>query len=91
MIGGAKQQNPRSKNKNVHLAKIFIMSRKNYLVVGGSSGIGLSLVKKLSHEGHGVMVISRRAENLRGLSNVAHLPKDILADDINDSELHKRH
>ena len=63
------------------------MSRKNYLVVGGSSGIGLSLVKKLSHEGHGVMVISRRAENLRGLSNVAHLPKDILADDINDSEL----
>ncbi|MBD3750262.1 MAG: SDR family oxidoreductase [Sphingobacteriales bacterium] len=36
----------------------------NYLVVGGSSGIGLALVKKLSAEGHQVFSASRKKGDL---------------------------
>lgn len=51
--------------------------QQNYLIVGGTSGIGLELVKRLSADGHSVTVISRKNENLDGLSNVTHLAKDV--------------
>ncbi len=60
---------------------------KNYLIAGGSSGIGLELVKKLSAEGHQVLVVSRTGENLAGLAGVTHLHKDLLIDEITESEL----
>ncbi|MEZ4935166.1 MAG: SDR family oxidoreductase [Saprospiraceae bacterium] len=63
------------------------MPNKNYLVVGGSSGIGLSLVKKLSAEGHQVLVISRNAQTLSHLPNVTHLEKDLLTDEVLEGEL----
>lgn len=63
------------------------MSSKTYLIAGGSSGIGLALVKKLNAAGHHVTVISRTGDSLAGLPNVTHLPKDVLTDDISDSEL----
>ena len=63
------------------------MSNKNYVIIGGSSGIGLSLVKKLGQKGHQVTVISRTSEELAGLSNVTHLQKDILADEVDKDEL----
>jgi len=63
------------------------MSNKTYLIAGGSSGIGLALVKKLTAAGHHVTVISRTGGNLAGLPNVTHLQKDLLTDDISDSEL----
>ena len=37
---------------------------KNYLIIGGSSGIGLSVVEQLLQEGHRVIVIARQQRNL---------------------------
>jgi 3-oxoacyl-[acyl-carrier protein] reductase len=53
-------------------------SGKNILVVGGSTGIGLELVKKLSVEGAAVFSASRHAGELP--ESVKHLPLDITAD-----------
>lgn len=50
---------------------------KNYLVVGGTSGIGLELTKLLSSEGHTVYVLSRNATNIDDLENVYHLNIDV--------------
>jgi len=63
------------------------MTNKTYLIAGGSSGIGLELVRKLSAQGHEVIVVSRTGESLAGLPGVTHLPKDILTDDISEAEL----
>ncbi|KAB1063972.1 SDR family NAD(P)-dependent oxidoreductase [Salibacter halophilus] len=52
----------------------------NYLVVGGSSGIGLALTKKLAGEGHTVYVASRTSDNLDGIENVYHLEIDVTKD-----------
>lgn len=63
------------------------MSDKTYLIVGGSSGIGLELVKKLSAAGNHTLVLSRNGNSLAGLPNVTFLPKDVLADDLSENEL----
>lgn len=54
------------------------MSNKTFLVVGGTSGIGLELTKllKLSKE-HKVIVLSRTNKNLDGLSNIEFYNLDI--------------
>jgi len=53
------------------------MQDKHYVVVGRSSGIGFALVKLISQAGRKVIVYSR-TENLAGLTNVSHIPLDIL-------------
>lgn len=63
------------------------MSNKTYLIAGGSSGIGLALVKKLTAAGHQVTVISRSNDSLSGIPNVTHLQKDVLTDDISAGDL----
>lgn len=63
------------------------MSKKTFLVAGGSSGIGLELVKKLSRESHEVWVVSRTGDSLAGLPGVRHLTKNVLSDDLSESEL----
>lgn len=63
------------------------MAKKEYLVAGGSSGIGLALVKKLAGEGNQVTVVSRTNEALAGLPHVSHLKKDLLSDDLSEAEL----
>lgn len=63
------------------------MSKKTFLVAGGSSGIGLELVKKLSKESHEVWVVSRTGDSLAGLPGVRHLTKNVLSDDLSESEL----
>ncbi len=63
------------------------MSNNIYLVAGGTSGIGLALVNKLANEGNQVLVISRKPDNLAGLPNVTHLQKDLLHDELVESEL----
>lgn len=63
------------------------MHQKEYLIAGGSSGIGLALVKKLSEEGHRVLVLSRTGNSLEGLNGVVHLTKDLLADELSEGEL----
>ena len=50
--------------------------KKNMLLIGGSYGIGLALVKAL-HQDHNVIIASRSKEGLTGL-DVTHLPYDVL-------------
>lgn len=58
---------------------------KNIVIIGGSNGIGLSLVKELEGN-HNVFVASRTNENLNGL-NVTHIPFDVLTDTLDASQL----
>ncbi|NER11477.1 NAD(P)-dependent dehydrogenase, short-chain alcohol dehydrogenase family [Muriicola jejuensis] len=58
---------------------------KNILLIGGSHGIGLELVRLL-HETHNVFVASRTAEDLSSLS-VTHIPFDVTKDDLDLSKL----
>lgn len=51
---------------------------KNYIVIGGTSGIGLEIVRNLSASGHQVHVLSRTVRNLDELSNVNHTVWDAL-------------
>lgn len=55
---------------------------KNFVVVGGSKGIGLGIVERLSADGHNVTVLSRTANQLGSLSGVTHLKVDVTTDDI---------
>ena len=63
------------------------MESKNYLIVGGSHGIGLGIVKKLLNRGAHVTVISRSPGELSGLSNVTHLAADVTTDAIESDQL----
>lgn len=58
------------------------MQDKNYLVVGGTSGIGLEVVKQLAAEGANLFVLSRTNKNLDGIANVQHLEGDVTQDDL---------
>jgi NAD(P)-dependent dehydrogenase (short-subunit alcohol dehydrogenase family) len=51
----------------------------NFVVVGGSSGIGKDVVNKLIDEGHHVINISRRPSDLLGVENII---VDIAKDEI---------
>ena len=59
--------------------------KKNTLIVGGSSGIGLALAKDLSEDNQ-VFVASRSNDSLSGLS-VTHIPYDVETDGLNTSLL----
>ncbi|MEM1119854.1 MAG: SDR family oxidoreductase [Bacteroidota bacterium] len=63
------------------------MQGNNYVIVGGSSGIGLELVKNISAAGGNVTVFSRTSDSLAGLSGVTHVATDILADEMDTSSL----
>jgi NAD(P)-dependent dehydrogenase (short-subunit alcohol dehydrogenase family) len=58
---------------------------KNILLIGGSHGIGLALVKELQHENN-VYVASRTNENLADLK-CTHFPFDALTDTLDKSKL----
>ncbi|MBS1685070.1 MAG: SDR family oxidoreductase [Bacteroidetes bacterium] len=51
---------------------------KDYIVIGGTSGIGLEIVRSLSAAGHHVHVLSRSQRNLDGLDRVSHTVWDAL-------------
>ncbi|MGB3467473.1 MAG: SDR family NAD(P)-dependent oxidoreductase, partial [Cyclobacteriaceae bacterium] len=53
---------------------------KKYLIAGGSSGIGLELVKNLAGQGNEITVLSRTKDSLDGLENVTHQEHDFLDD-----------
>ncbi|MEM9325834.1 MAG: SDR family oxidoreductase [Bacteroidota bacterium] len=54
---------------------------KNYLIVGGSSGIGLALTRQLATAGHDVYVASRTAESVQSIQGVEHITFDALGTD----------
>jgi 3-oxoacyl-[acyl-carrier protein] reductase len=51
---------------------------KKYLIVGGSSGIGLALTKRLAAEGSKVVVLSRNLNQLQLNENIEHRKLDVL-------------
>ena len=53
------------------------MDKKNIFIVGGSSGIGLELVKVLNDDHHEIYVGSRTADTLTEIPGVHHLPMDV--------------
>ena len=60
---------------------------KNYIIVGGSSGIGFELTRQLSEEGHKVTVLSRSKGELDSLSNISHITYDVRSNDDLDIDL----
>lgn len=60
---------------------------KNYVVVGGSSGIGLGIVKQLASRGDQVVVYSRTIGGLEGVANVTHVVADVTHGDFDGSDL----
>ena len=63
------------------------MSEKNFVVVGGSKGIGLGITKELSSRGYQVTVLSRTGENLASLANVTHQVFDVTTDEVDKAWL----
>ena len=63
------------------------MSHKNYVVVGGSKGMGLGIVTALATQGGHVTVLSRSNENLANLDNVVHLVWDATSDELSSEQL----
>ena len=59
--------------------------KKNILIVGGSSGIGLELVKQI-HSKNNLFVANRSNEGLNGLP-VTYIPYDVEADELETSIL----
>ena len=59
--------------------------RKNILIIGGSSGIGLALVKQLQAD-HNIIVANRTNEGLDALS-VSYIPYDVENDELEVSSL----
>ena len=59
---------------------------KQYVVVGGSKGIGLAIVKRLVDEGHRVLILSRTADTLAEL-DVTHIPWDAANEEFPKGEM----
>jgi len=56
---------------------------KKYLIVGGSSGIGLALTNRLAAEGNRVVVLSRNQNQLHLSENIEHYKFDMLDESQN--------
>lgn len=58
------------------------MEKRNFLIIGGSSGIGLAITRQLAEQGHDVFVGSRTAENIPTTDNIHHFKFDVLSDQL---------
>ena len=63
---------------------VILYMNKQYVVVGGSSGIGLELTRQLSEAGHAVVVLSRTEGEAGALANVTHVPYDVTSQEVPD-------
>jgi NAD(P)-dependent dehydrogenase (short-subunit alcohol dehydrogenase family) len=59
------------------------METQNFLIMGGSSGIGLEIVKALNESDNEIFVGSRTNDQLAQLDGVHHLPVDVQAEPFN--------
>ena len=66
------------------------MSTTSFVVVGGTSGIGLEITRRLSAKNCPVVVISRSAGSVAELPGVTHLPVDVTRDEIDAGSLPDR-
>lgn len=62
-------------------------SKKNVLIVGGSSGIGLAVVKMLNANHHNLYVGSRTGEFIADFPDVRHLEMDVTQDRLDFDQL----
>ena len=60
---------------------------KHYVVVGGSSGIGLELTKQLIASKNTVTVLSRNKGGLGSLTGVTHIPFDVSNEEVPSIDL----
>ncbi|MGB0597295.1 MAG: SDR family NAD(P)-dependent oxidoreductase [Rubripirellula sp.] len=63
------------------------MSQNNYVVIGGSKGIGLGLTERLLARGGDVTVVSRSADQLPNHPNLHHLVADVTQNTMNAADL----
>jgi NAD(P)-dependent dehydrogenase (short-subunit alcohol dehydrogenase family) len=63
---------------------------KNYVIVGGSSGIGFALTRRLTAAGHQVTVLSRSTGRLANLEGIRHVAFDATEDDVPSEALPDR-
>ena len=63
------------------------MGIKNFCIVGGSSGIGLEIVKALKRTGNAIYAGSRTNDQLVGIDGVYHLSINVKAEELNLDEL----
>jgi len=59
--------------------------KKNILLIGGSSGLGYGIAKKI-HQTHNISIASRTAENLANLE-ITHIAYDVANGEIDTSKL----
>jgi NAD(P)-dependent dehydrogenase (short-subunit alcohol dehydrogenase family) len=59
----------------------------NYLIVGGSSGIGEQLVHQLHEAGHDLWVWARQERDLPSAANIHFYAADVTTDDLPKAEL----
>ena len=63
------------------------MENKNYLIIGGSSGIGLEITKQLANQGHHIFVASRTSDKIPNSDNIHHIKFDVTAEDLPTDQL----
>ena len=60
---------------------------KNFVMIGGSHGIGYGIVERLAAEGHHVHVFSRTSESLAGHAGVVHRELDVLEGELTREQM----
>ena len=63
------------------------MNERNFVIVGGSSGIGLGLVQRLLAAGDRVTVLSRHPRELADLPGVTHVAIDVTQTEVDKTML----
>ncbi len=63
------------------------MTQKKYLIVGGSKGIGLGIVKRLHQAGHETTVFSRSRGDLPESLDVTHRCFDVTSDELTKDDI----
>ena len=57
---------------------------KNYLIIGGSSGIGLEITRKLVQQDNNVFVVSRKSDEQLEKLKIKHIALDVVTNDLGE-------